>query len=331
MNPTAEWYERFAAESSAAGSWGSAIYAEWAHGVAIDPELLALIEGLPRPKRQPVLVFAVSRLLGAPTGTFAEWRQWLLGNWPAVAAAALQRSTQANEPGRCAALLVPLGQIDGPIALLEVGASAGLCLYPDRYSYDFDGHRLDPADGPSTVLLGCEAHGAPPLPRVLPRIVWRAGIDLRPLDVADPDDLSWLQTLTGPEQERRRERIRAAAAIARAEPPLLVAGDAVDDLAALAATAPAGATLVVVSAGVLVYLSAARRERFVEAVTALDARWISLEALAVLGSTREALADVVPPAPGLFALAVDGRPVAWAAPHGQSLHWLPDGHRAPAR
>ena len=31
--------------------------------------------------------------------------------------------------------------VDGPLSLIEVGVSAGLCLYPDRYSHLYDGHR----------------------------------------------------------------------------------------------------------------------------------------------------------------------------------------------
>ena len=42
------------------------------------------------------------------------------------------RSTQTNEAGRCAALLPVLALLPQPLALLEVGTSAGLCLFPDR-------------------------------------------------------------------------------------------------------------------------------------------------------------------------------------------------------
>ena len=49
----------------------------------------------------------------------------------------LERATQTNEVGRLATLYPALREIQpgaGPLlALLEVGASAGLCLYPDRY------------------------------------------------------------------------------------------------------------------------------------------------------------------------------------------------------
>jgi hypothetical protein len=82
-------------------------------------------------------------------------------------------------------------------------------------------------------------------PAGLPEVVWRAGLDLNPLDVTDAADLDWLEALTWPEHTHRRARLRAAAAIAAAEPPVLVPGDQVDDLPALAAQAPAGATLLV--------------------------------------------------------------------------------------
>jgi hypothetical protein len=327
---TNEWYTRFATREA---HGQSPLYEEWALGVAADAELIAALEGLPPQRRQPALLFAVSRLLGAPEAGFAEWREWMLHHWPAVHNEMLVRLTQTNEPLRCAALLPVLARIPGPIALLEVGAAAGLCLYPDRYSYEYDGGEpLHPADGPSTVLLECTTSGGVPAPSAMPEVVWRAGIDLAPLDVADADDQRWLESLVWPEQGERLARVRAASDIVRADPPLLVAGDVTDALAELAERAPCDATLVLVSSGVLVYVARPDRERFAAAVGAFDARWLSLEAAGLFPSVVEGIeraTGITPDAlAGRFALALDGEPLAFVAPHGQRIDWLP-GARLP--
>ncbi len=312
----ADYYRRFA-EIEARGQ--SAIYEEWALGVTTDGAVLELLATLPRPKRQANLIFAVSRLLGAPETGYAEWSTWLLDNWSAVAGEAEHRMTQTNEPRRCASLLPLLAALDGPLALIEVGASAGLCLYPDRYSYRYDDReRLDPVDGPSPVVLDCATTGPVPFPERLPEVVWRAGIDLNPLALDDANDMHWLETLIWPEQHARRARIRAAAQIARTDPPLIVRGDANEHLAALAHSAPTDATLVVFHSGVLVYLSAVDRGRFVDTVRGLDATWISNEGQGVVPGVQPAGTTVAP----TFALALDRELTAFTGPHGQSLEWL---------
>jgi len=322
---TAAWYQRFA-DNETAGV--SPIYESWARGVVGDAPMLALIDELPRLHRQPNLIFAVSRLLGAPEGDYPGWRAWLLENWPAVRAEAQIKLTQTNEPGRVAALLPALALIPGPVALLEVGAAAGLCLYPDRYSVSFDGAPpLNPRDGESTVLLTTRTTGAVPIPDALPNVVWRAGLDLYPLEVTNEADMAWLVTLIWPEQQERRTRIVAAIDIARQDPPTIVRGDAVDALSALAATAPTDATLVIVSAGVIVYLPPADRLRFENLAlhhVAAGARWVSLEGVAVLPGVESKLPTLRPrvAGPGLFVLALDGNPVAWVGPHGQHIDWL---------
>jgi hypothetical protein len=310
---TADWYLRFA-ENEAHGR--SAIYEEWARGVAADPLVLELIAGLPLPKQQPNLVFATARLLGAPGAGWSAFRPWLVEHWEAVAAEARQRGTQTNEPGRCAALLPALALVPGPIGLLEVGASAGLTLIPDRYAYRYDGVRV----GQSELVLGCATFGSPPLPRAVPDIAWRAGIDLAPLDVRSTDDMHWLEILLWPEQAERRARLRSAIEIARRDPPRLVAGDAIDTLPELAAQVPDGHPLVVVSAGTLVYLPGKRRARFRELIRELGAHWISMEGLGVLPDLVPAR---MPPTPGTpFLITLDERALALADPHGSWLTWL---------
>jgi len=126
-SPTAAGYERFAAVEARGVS---PLYEEWAASIADDDAVLALIDSLPRPKRQPNLVFAAARLAGAPLARYPEFREWLLGRWSAVEPIIQARMTQTNEAGRCAVLLPLLAQIEGPVALIEAGASAGFCLYP---------------------------------------------------------------------------------------------------------------------------------------------------------------------------------------------------------
>jgi hypothetical protein len=149
----------------------------------------------------------------------------------------------------------------------------------------------------------------------------RAGLDLNPLDVNSAEDMRWLETLIWPGQGDRVERLRAAIEVARVEPPPVHRGDLLADLVALAASAPAGAQLVIFHTAVLGYVtSQASRDRFADSVHRTGAVWISNEAPGVFPS----LAALAPPSthPAHFLLAVNGRPVAWTEPHGQSLHWF---------
>lgn len=300
----------------------SPLYREWALGVADDPEVIALIDELPPRKRQVNLVFAAARYLTVPWGSYSVFREWMLANWPRVRAVAETHATQTNEAGRCAVLLPLLARIPGPLALLEVGTSAGLCLYPERYSYRYGGgSTIDPTDGPSAVVLDCAISGPVPVPDHLPQVVWRAGVDLNPLDVRSADDVAWLDALIWPEHDDRRARLNTAVQIARADPPQIVRGDLNEALPALAASAPADATLVVFHTAVLAYLVEAERKRFVQTVTSLPGHWISNEGIHVTPGVAERLGDTHPQ-PGEFVLALDGDPVGLAQPHGRALRWL---------
>ena len=307
----------------------AAMYAEFAareaHGVspayerlslavAGDEEVLALLGGLPPGKRQPNLLFSVVRFLGGPVEEPAAFRDYTVANWAAIEGQMRTRATQTNEAGRCAALLPVLAALPQPLALLEVGASAGLCLYPDRYAYRYGDHVV----GSGEPVLECALTGVAP-PAGVPEVVWRAGLDLNPLDVTDPADVAWLDALIWPEHAHRRARLRAAAAVAAAEPALLVRGDLVDDLPALAAQAPAGATLVVFHTSVMFYVAEPRRQAFAALVRGLPGHWLANETPDVL--PHDALPE--PPGGALYnVLALDGKPLAWTRPHGQAITWF---------
>lgn len=292
-------------------------YAALATGVAADPDLLAFLAALPPLKRQPNLLLGVLTLLhDRPPADDAELRAWVLDDVDRVRTEVLARATQTNEPARCAALLPALAGLPGPLALIEVGASAGLCLYPDRYAYDYrPGGRL----GESELVIGCEVTGAPPLPARLPEVAVRVGIDLNPLDPVA--DAAWLRALVwpGPGHDERVARLSAAAAVAGREPARMVTGDLLEVLPDVVASLPAGVTPVVFHTAVLTYLPAAGRSAFVELVRSLPVHWVSQEGPEVFTELA------VPPHPATderFLLAVDGTPVAWTAPHGGSLDWL---------
>jgi len=303
-NSTAENYRRFAAREARGRS---ALYEQLAGGVADDPELLAFLAGLPQEKRQPNLLLAAVRYLAGVQPGYDAFRAVVLDRRDEVAATMLARRTQTNEPARCATLLPALASLRQPLALLEVGASAGLCLLPDRYSYDYGTCRID--GHPGAPVLTCRCTGPVPVPRRPVEVAWRAGIDINPLDVTDPDDVRWLSCLVWPGEGDRADRLAAAINLARRDPPRLIRGDLAERVAETAAGAPKEATLVVFHSAVLAYVSPERRAEFARAVTDLGAVWLAQEDPDVLSGLPGFSHAVSAPEPGptSFLLARDGR------------------------
>lgn len=314
LDRLAEGYRAFSEESSAEAP----VYSALAAAVAGDRDVLGFLSGLPAGKRQPTLFLAALRFLGGVPADGAELRDRVACDAPRLRTTMLARATQTNEPARCAALLPALAMIEGPLALVEVGASAGLCLYPDRYGYQYDERPVGP---PSPVRLRCTTSGSVPVPTALPEVVARIGVDVNPLDVTEPDHLDWLRALVwpGPVEAERLRRLDAAAAIAAAEPPTLLSGDLLDRLPDALALVPVGSTPVIVHNAVLPYVDAPRRAAFVDRVRSLPVRWVAQEGAGMVPGTGR-------PYPGgwgpYFVLSLDGRPLAHAAPHGGRLDWL---------
>jgi hypothetical protein len=321
LNQIADRYATFAADE-ARGS--SEIYERLAQAVAGSTDVLEFLATLPAETRQPNLFFAAVRHLFSVPNSEGQLIDIVRRKHEPIRELMLSRTTQTNEPARCAVLLPLLAQLPQPLALLEVGASAGLCLLPDRYGYDYGMVRLTPPTNETyspPPVFECHASWEVPIPAALPTIVWRAGIDLNPIDVNARAETAWLETLVWPGQEKRVEGLRAALAVAQAEPPRIVKGNLLTDLAAVIAEAPECATLVVFHTAVLGYVaSKAHREQFANAMRRSRAVWISNEVPSVFPDIAK---SALPTSQrGLLLLAINGRAVAWTGPHGESISWF---------
>ena len=333
-------------------------------GIAGDAELIRRIDQWPHNKRQPLLILAAARFLGAQISPYRDFRSFLDDHWAAVSEIVLSRSTQTNEAGRCATLLPSLAQISAaegrPLALIEVGASAGLALFPDRYGYEFVGlptgrrRRGATADDAGGRRPGGRRGSTDDAAGSGWRPAWHvSGPALRhrrarcrcrrkfpgwrgvPGSTSTPWTCATRTTSPGSKPSSGRSRSSGLNGCARRSrsprerPPLLVAGDLNEQLVELAGRAPADAALVVFHSAVMAYLDAGGRSRFRRTMADLAAErgchWLSNE-----GHTVVAQADgssVVPEMDdarlrGRFLLLQDGQPAAITGPHGQSLEWL---------
>jgi hypothetical protein len=192
-----------------------------------------------------------------------------------------ERATQTNEVGRAGPLAFGLSQLQSkgrPLALLDLGCSAGLNLLIDHFRLELGSQLLgDPAAelGVSTELRG------PVAPLLLPAITWRTGIDRQPLSARDEQDARWLLACQWPDQLERFERSRRALRIARKAELGLVRGDLVDQLGEAAARAPAACHLVITCSWAAAYLDPGRQAELRASVhQVLEARpssWLWLE------------------------------------------------------
>ncbi|MEZ5987575.1 MAG: DUF2332 domain-containing protein [Planctomycetota bacterium] len=322
------WYRRFAENECRDYS---PHYARLCHAVVDDEGLVAFIAGMP--EIQPNLFLAAVQYISGVEGLprdGVELAAFVAAHRADVTALMHARRTQTNEVGRCGPLLTAMPP--GPLALVEVGASAGLNLMLDRYRYDYGGGR-ELGDPGSRVRIRCRLRGSGVPTLHLPEVVWRRGLDLDPVDVREQARSRWLLACVWPEHVERRARLEAALAQCRRDPPRVDRGDLCDDLEAVLAEAPSDATLVVFHSAVLWYQTAERRQRFVE----LLAGWgRDRELVHVSSEDPGVIADVeVPPSEvdGLRVLLVRtrygrGRPerrlLGVAHAHGAELEWLGD-------
>lgn len=309
----------------------SPTYAAWARSV--DDDLVALLDEVPESQRQPELVFAVARRLGAAPSDPGALRALGLEARPALVAALASATVQANDPRRLAPV-VPLfaalaSATDRPLGLVDAGAAAGLCSVPDRVTLDHRRGgalvRIHTAPSEPSVHLTAEASGVEVAPSTAPiEIGTRVTLDPNPIDLAEPGAFDRLVEAVPPEATDRTALMRTAARAALAVPPVRLRGTLPGDLDRALDALPDDVLPVVLTTGTLVYVPGADRQRFVDRVRERGVHWIALERTGILEGVAATLPAGVDPAdPGAFATAsLDGQAMAVSGPFGVRVRWL---------
>lgn len=324
----------------------SPLYEELSYGIAGDPEILALAAEAQQRVGIPNLLFAAVHFLllsgiehplaahypglakGHPTGSpaYRVFREFCLTHRDRIASLVSSRLSQTHVIRRCACLLpmfaaVAEGAGSRELVQIEIGCSAGLNLYWDRYHYDY-GSGLTWGDPASTVRLTAELRGDVPIPRLPPLdVVWRMGIDLRPIHLEDEDSIQWLRALIWPEHVERQELLGAAVEAAKKDPPKVVEGDAAERLAEALREAPPEGTCCVFATHTLgLFLPDAIRGTFDALREHSRLRPVYLVSMESPG-TPHSLLKLVRIEAGEFVT----RHLANCSPHGRWLQWLEAG------
>lgn len=243
----------------------------------------------------------------------------------------LASAPQTNETQRSAVLIGGYAEVARrtglPLALREIGASAGLNLLWDRFGYRLGPQRW--GDAASSVQLAADWRGTPPtLPPAIV-VADRRGCDLAPIDPADPADALRLRAYVWPDQPERAARLDGALQLARTAGAVVEACDAADWVERTLAAPQPGVATVLVHSIVWQYLPPATRARITAAMETAGARATAAAPLAWL-RLEFFRAD----APAELRLRLwpggDEQVLARAHPHGAWAEWGTPAGPSPA-
>jgi hypothetical protein len=301
---------------------GSKLYASLARAYADDP-VVADIVGDHKPLWEaPLRLFGgvhYLELAGVVQHPWGKLGGVLEANRAWLTRFVAEHPVQTNEVQRCWGLLPGfLAVADGrALDVVELGPSAGLNLFWDKYRYRYGERTWGSAAAP--LELGGEAKGGPPpaLLDVAAAVRGRTGIDRRPVDVTTDHGARVLEAFVWADQVERVERVRRAVEIVRADPPRLMEGDYVEVLPGLLAERDLDALTVVFHSASLMYLREGDRAAVESALEQEGERgslaWVSYEYVA---SEAMGFALEVQTWPG------ERRRLARLHGHGNSLEWV---------
>jgi hypothetical protein len=287
-----------AAEDTERGGVVAQLVADWSGHPVLDALGLRLLGGIHR----MVLAGSAPRLapyypsVGGVADAAALWPELvaLMEERFEEVRAALRERVQTNEVARAAALLPGFLRIAArtglQLRLLELGSSAGLLQFADRYRYELGPHRW--GSEASRVKIRAEWDGPAPDLAAKLEVASRLGCDPNPLEIGDPAVALRLQSFVWPEQLERMALLRAAIGFAQGARPRIEPIGAARFLARELAEPVRGVATVVFHSVVWWYIPEAERAEIVRLVEEAGARaaadaplaWLRLEG----ATTREA-------------------------------------------
>jgi len=175
---------------------------------------------------------------------FPCFRDFCLQNEHEIIRILKNKLVQTNEVRRCSYLYPAFCYIyektKRPLALIEIGTSAGLQLLWDKYGYSYNTDEEVFGEAGSELTLVAEMQGARP-PIILkksPPVSARIGMDLHINDINDPDDYLWLKSLIWPEHSERIANFERASRCLKKHSLELIEGDGVKLLTEVALRIP---------------------------------------------------------------------------------------------
>ncbi|KLV18114.1 hypothetical protein ABW02_24305 [Niallia circulans] len=154
---------------------------------------------------------------------------------------------QTNEVRRCSYLYPAFCMIYNlakkPLALIEIGTSAGFQLQWDKYAYSYGKEWYGNSESELPITAIVIGENMPFLLKTSPPVTARIGFDLHTIDLHDKDEELWLKALIWPEHRERLFLFEKAADYRREGALNVVSGDGVSLLPYYAETIPEGSAI----------------------------------------------------------------------------------------
>ncbi|MGX9135908.1 DUF2332 domain-containing protein [Rummeliibacillus sp. JY-2-4R] len=247
----------------------SELYETLSYHIAEDSELIELATHIPEGQPVPNLFFAATQYLLSDAhhdlkkyyasftenplpanSAFPYFKEFVLSNQEKLKQLFQSKLVQTNEVRRCAYLYPMFADIyekhQMPLALIEIGTSAGLQLGVEQYHYVYN-EKIQ-AGNPDSLLTIYSQNRGKVLPTSIfniPVVQTRIGMDLNPIDLKNEEELKWLHALIWPEHHERKELLNKAATIIKNLDIQFVSGDAVKQIESICDQIPFNQLIVI--------------------------------------------------------------------------------------